>query len=55
MQNFDAIIIGAGQAGGPLAHRLADRDWKVALLERDHLGESCRMQCSRIRSWAESE
>ena len=41
MQTFDAIIIGSGQAGGPLSHRLADRGWKVALLEREHLGGSC--------------
>ena len=40
-QPFDAIIIGSGQAGGPLSHRLADRDWKVALIEREHLGDSC--------------
>ena len=41
VQRFDAIVIGSGQAGGPLSHRLADRDWKVALLEREHLGGSC--------------
>jgi pyruvate/2-oxoglutarate dehydrogenase complex dihydrolipoamide dehydrogenase (E3) component len=41
MQEFDAIIIGAGQAGGPLSHRLADCGWKVALIEREHLGGSC--------------
>ena len=38
---YDAIIIGAGQAGGPLAHKLADLGWKVALIEKDHLGGSC--------------
>jgi pyruvate/2-oxoglutarate dehydrogenase complex dihydrolipoamide dehydrogenase (E3) component len=41
MKPFDAIIIGAGQAGGPLSHQLADRGWKVALVEREHLGGSC--------------
>jgi pyruvate/2-oxoglutarate dehydrogenase complex dihydrolipoamide dehydrogenase (E3) component len=41
MQEFDAIIIGAGQAGNPLSHRLADRGWNVALIERYHLGGSC--------------
>ncbi|MFW6097609.1 MAG: mercuric reductase [Chloroflexota bacterium] len=40
-QEYDAIIIGSGQGGNPLAHRLADRDWKVALVERQHLGGSC--------------
>ena len=39
--SYDAIIIGAGQAGGPLAYNLADRGWKVALIEREHLGGSC--------------
>jgi len=38
---FDAIVIGSGQAGNPLAHRLADRGWTVALIEREHLGGSC--------------
>jgi pyruvate/2-oxoglutarate dehydrogenase complex dihydrolipoamide dehydrogenase (E3) component len=41
VQEFDIIVIGSGQAGGPLSHRLADRDWKVALIEREHLGGSC--------------
>lgn len=38
---FDAIVIGSGQAGNPLTHRLADLNWKVALVERDHLGGTC--------------
>ncbi len=41
MKTYDAIIIGSGQAGGPLAHNLADQGWRVALLEREHLGGSC--------------
>lgn len=41
MKEFDAIIIGAGQAGSPLAHNLADTGWTVALIERKHLGGSC--------------
>lgn len=40
-ENYDAIIIGSGQGGNPLAHKLADRDWSVALIEREHLGGSC--------------
>ena len=39
--NFDAIIIGSGQAGGPLARRLADHGWTVALVEKEHLGGTC--------------
>ena len=38
---YDAVIIGGGQAGIPLAHALAGRKWKVALVERSHLGGSC--------------
>src|SRR5690554_6157194 len=41
MQNFDAIIIGAGQGGGPLAHKLADLGQRVALVEEQWLGGSC--------------
>ncbi|MFQ5578570.1 MAG: mercuric reductase [Anaerolineae bacterium] len=41
MEEFQAIIIGSGQAGNPLAHNLADSGWKVALIEREHMGGSC--------------
>ena len=41
MKKYDAIIIGSGQGGGPLAHKLADLEWKVAFIEKDHLGGSC--------------
>ncbi len=40
-KEYDVIIIGAGQAGGPLAHKLADLDWKVAFIEKEYLGGSC--------------
>jgi len=38
---YDAIIIGSGQAGNPLAYRLADLGWSVALIEKKHLGGTC--------------
>jgi pyruvate/2-oxoglutarate dehydrogenase complex dihydrolipoamide dehydrogenase (E3) component len=38
---FDAIIIGAGQAGPPLAGRLTDAGQTVAVLERKHIGGTC--------------
>lgn len=41
MQRFDAIIIGAGQAGPFLAARLAERGMRVALIERKFLGGTC--------------
>jgi len=38
---YDAIVIGSGQAGNPLAYRLADLGWSVALIEKRHLGGTC--------------
>ena len=38
---FDVLIIGAGQAGVPLAHALAKAGKRVGLAEREHLGGSC--------------
>ena len=40
-QSFDAIVIGAGQAGPPLAVRLAQRGKRVLLVEREHVGGTC--------------
>ncbi|MGI4886048.1 MAG: FAD-containing oxidoreductase [Janthinobacterium lividum] len=39
--SFDALIIGAGQAGPPLAGRLTAAGWTVALVERQHFGGTC--------------
>lgn len=41
MRAFDAIIIGAGQAGPSLAGRLNDAGRKVAIIERKHVGGTC--------------
>ncbi|MDQ2771541.1 MAG: mercuric reductase [Bacteroidota bacterium] len=38
---FDALIIGSGQAGTPLAYALADAGRRVALIEGAYLGGSC--------------
>src|SRR5579859_2404768 len=38
---FDAIVIGAGQAGGPLSTALARAGWKTAIIERVHVGGTC--------------
>ena len=38
---YDAIIIGSGQGGNPLAYRLADLGWSVALIEERNLGGTC--------------
>jgi pyruvate/2-oxoglutarate dehydrogenase complex dihydrolipoamide dehydrogenase (E3) component len=41
MTTVDAIIIGAGQAGPPLAGRLTGAGMKVALVERGLFGGTC--------------
>jgi len=38
---FDAIVIGSGQAGNPLSYALVDHGWKVALIEKAQLGGTC--------------
>src|ERR1700724_3249316 len=38
---YAAIVIGAGQAGGPLSTALANAGWKTALVERVHVGGTC--------------
>jgi pyruvate/2-oxoglutarate dehydrogenase complex dihydrolipoamide dehydrogenase (E3) component len=38
---YDAIIIGSGQGGWPLAVRLVDLGWQVALAEKGPLGGTC--------------
>lgn len=38
---YDAIIIGSGQGGNPLAYRFADLGWQVALIERANVGGTC--------------
>jgi pyruvate/2-oxoglutarate dehydrogenase complex dihydrolipoamide dehydrogenase (E3) component len=38
---FDAIIVGAGQAGPSLAGRLTDAGLTVAVVERKHVGGTC--------------
>ncbi|CAN5746510.1 mercuric reductase [soil metagenome] len=40
-EQYDAIVIGAGQGGGPLASALAGSGRKTALIERSHVGGTC--------------
>lgn len=40
-QQYDAIIIGSGQAGNPLAKTLAQSGRKTALIEQEHVGGTC--------------
>ena len=41
MKKFDAIIIGSGQGGAPLAKALAKAKWKTALIEKKFAGGTC--------------
>ena len=40
-EHFDAIVIGTGQAGPPLAGRLSNEGMKVAIIERKKFGGTC--------------
>ena len=40
-KKYDAIIIGTGQAGPPLANRLNEQGQRVAIVERDRVGGTC--------------
>jgi pyruvate/2-oxoglutarate dehydrogenase complex dihydrolipoamide dehydrogenase (E3) component len=41
MKQYDAIIIGAGQAGVPLARKLAAAGKKTAIIEKRYIGGTC--------------
>jgi pyruvate/2-oxoglutarate dehydrogenase complex dihydrolipoamide dehydrogenase (E3) component len=40
-QRYDAVVIGAGQGGVPLARTLAQDGRRTALIEREHVGGTC--------------
>ncbi len=40
-EQFDVIIVGAGQAGGPLAQAFAKAGRTTAIIEREHAGGTC--------------
>jgi pyruvate/2-oxoglutarate dehydrogenase complex dihydrolipoamide dehydrogenase (E3) component len=40
-QQYDAIVIGSGQAGTPLSRALAEAGMRTALIERKHVGGTC--------------
>jgi len=39
--HYDAVVIGSGQGGNPLAIALAKAGWKTAVVEREHVGGTC--------------
>ena len=40
-REYDAIVIGSGQGGKPLAVALAKAGWKTAIIERAYIGGTC--------------
>ena len=40
-RHYDAVVVGAGQGGGPLASALAEAGKKTAIVEREHVGGTC--------------
>ena len=40
-EHYHAAIIGTGQAGPPLANRLSQAGWRVAVIERGRFGGTC--------------
>lgn len=54
-KQYDAIIIGAGQAGLPLAKKLASAGKKTALVERRWVGGTCVNDgCTPTKTWVAS-
>ncbi|MFI5160259.1 MAG: mercuric reductase [Sphingobacteriales bacterium] len=55
MKTYDAIVIGAGQAGGPLAKKLALAGKKTALIEKRYIGGTCVNDgCTPTKTWVAS-
>jgi pyruvate/2-oxoglutarate dehydrogenase complex dihydrolipoamide dehydrogenase (E3) component len=40
-QHYDAVVIGSGQGGNPLAGAFASAGHKTAVIEREHVGGTC--------------
>jgi pyruvate/2-oxoglutarate dehydrogenase complex dihydrolipoamide dehydrogenase (E3) component len=41
VERYDCLVIGAGQAGGPLSTALANAGYRTAIIEREHIGGTC--------------
>ena len=55
MKKYDAIIIGSGQAGGPLAKKLAKAGKKTVLIEKRYIGGTCVNDgCTPTKTWVAS-
>jgi pyruvate/2-oxoglutarate dehydrogenase complex dihydrolipoamide dehydrogenase (E3) component len=55
MKHYDAIVIGSGQAGGPLSKKLAAAGKKTALIEKRWVGGTCVNDgCTPTKTWVAS-
>ena len=55
-QQYDAIVIGSGQAGTPLSTALAGANMHTALIERKHVGGTCVNEgCSPTKTMVRAE
>ncbi|MEM5435572.1 FAD-containing oxidoreductase [Paraburkholderia diazotrophica] len=54
-QHFDAVVIGTGQGGSPLAVRLAKSGRKTAVIEREKFGGTCvNVGCTPTKAYVAS-
>ncbi|MEJ7631792.1 MAG: mercuric reductase [Rubrobacteraceae bacterium] len=54
-QHYDAVVIGSGQGGNPLAGALAGTGRKTAVIEREHVGGTCVNEgCTPTKTMAAS-
>ena len=55
IKQFDAIIIGSGQAGTPLAFKMASKGKKIAFIEKEHFGGTClNIGCTPTKTYVAS-
>src|SRR6478736_3175971 len=55
MKHYDAIIIGSGQAGVPLAKKLGKKGLKTAIIEKKFVGGTCiNVGCTPTKSMVAS-
>ncbi|MDF1570605.1 MAG: FAD-containing oxidoreductase [Bacteroidales bacterium] len=55
MKNYDAIIIGSGQAGTPLAFKYASQKKHIAFIEKEHFGGTClNVGCTPTKAYVAS-
>jgi pyruvate/2-oxoglutarate dehydrogenase complex dihydrolipoamide dehydrogenase (E3) component len=55
MEEYDAIVIGAGQAGVPLSKKLAQAGKKTLIIEKRYVGGTCVNDgCTPTKTWVAS-